>query len=106
MPFFIPKKLQHENEINAVLERQISHDMNGLKGLYTDIFETIENRKISDEIWETGKIHMEVNTMTRIMQKSATLFMLKTSLIPEQKCQDVPKQKCQTRYGQQCNTKL
>ena len=22
MPFFIPKKLQHENEINAVLERQ------------------------------------------------------------------------------------
>ncbi len=61
MPFFIPKKLQHENEINAVLERQISHDMNGFKGLYTDIFETIENRKISDEIWETGKIGSKYN---------------------------------------------
>ena len=57
--FFMPEKLQHENEIKAVLERQLSHDMDGLKVTYTDSFETVENRKRADEMWETGKIPME-----------------------------------------------
>ena len=41
--------------------------MDGLKTTYTDSFETVENRKWADEVWETGKIPMEVNTMTRII---------------------------------------
>ena len=63
----MPENLQHENEIKAVLEPQLSHDMDGLKTTYTDSFETVENRKWADEVWETGKIPMEVNTMTRII---------------------------------------
>ena len=53
--FFMPEKLQHENEIKEVLERQLSHDMDGLNVTYTDSFETVENRKRADEMWETGK---------------------------------------------------
>ena len=41
--------------------------MDGLKTTYTDRFETVENKKWADEVWETGKIPMEVNTMTRII---------------------------------------
>ena len=44
------EKLQHENEIKAVLACQISHDMDGLKVTYTDSFETVENRKRADEM--------------------------------------------------------
>ena len=65
--FFMPEKLQHENEIKAVLERQLSHDMDGLKVTYTDSFETVENSKRAGEMWETGKIPMEINTITRII---------------------------------------
>ena len=65
--FFMPEKLQHENEIKEVLERQLSHDMDGLNVTYTDSFETVENRKRADEMWETGKIPMEVNRITRII---------------------------------------
>ena len=65
--FFMPEKLQHENEIKAVLESQLSHDMDGLKVTYTDSFETVENSKRAGEMWETGKIPMEINTITRII---------------------------------------
>ena len=65
--FFMPEKLQHENEIKEVQERQLSHDMDGLNVTYTDSFETVENRKRADEMWETGKIPMEVNRITRII---------------------------------------
>jgi len=36
-------------------------------GTYTDSFETVENSKKSDEMWETGKIPIKVNTMTRMI---------------------------------------
>ena len=39
---FMPEKLQYENEIKSVLKRQISQDMDGLKGLNIDSFETAE----------------------------------------------------------------
>ena len=51
----------------SILDRQLSRNIKKLKTTYTDSFETAENRKRADEMWETGKIPMEVNTMTRII---------------------------------------
>ena len=42
--FVMHEKLQHEKETKAVLECQISHDMDGLKVTYTDSFEKTERK--------------------------------------------------------------
>ena len=46
--FFMPKELQHENEIKAVLDHQLSHDMAGLRITYS--FETVGNSTRSHEM--------------------------------------------------------
>ena len=72
--FFMPKELQHENEIKAVLDHQLvnlrkyntnprvpSHDIAGLRSTYS--FETVGNSTRSDEMLKTGQIPTELNTM-------------------------------------------
>ena len=66
--FCMPKELQHENEIKAVLDCQLAIPWyKWVKGTYAHNFETEENRKRSDEIKKKGKIPMEVNTMKGII---------------------------------------
>ena len=63
------------------IDRQLSRNIKKLKTTYTDSFETAENRKRADEMWETGKIPMEVNTMTRIIVYELKVARVE-SLIP------------------------
>ena len=61
MSVFMPKELQHENEIKVVLDHQLSHDLDGLRSTYS--FETVGNSTRSTEMLKTGQIPTEVNTM-------------------------------------------
>ncbi len=63
----MPKELQHTNEIKAVLDRQLSQDMDRLEGTNTYSLETVDNSTISDEMPKTEKIPMEVNSMPGIV---------------------------------------
>ena len=73
-PFFMPKELQHENKIKAVLDhwlvhlrkynmdpRAPSHDMAGLRSTHS--FEKVGNSTRYDEILKTGQIPMEENVI-------------------------------------------
>ena len=59
MPVLKPKKPQQESEIKAVLERPLYHDRNELKTTYINSFETEENSKRADKMWETGNFNKE-----------------------------------------------
>ena len=45
--FFMPKELKTENEIKAVLDRQLSREIKEITTSH-DSFETVENRKRAD----------------------------------------------------------